>query len=148
MRDALGGTVNLVIIVMFIVIALSYMAFNVNYMKAYRMKNKIVDSYNDFDGQCDSNCIAEIQEYASEIGYHPQQVACPEGYNPNNVFTYCTQEVNRSIDGVEPVEMRYYRIATKIDFDFPIIRNILGNLNYFWIKGDTKVYKIENNIEE
>ena len=142
MRDALGGTVNLVIIVMFIVIALSYMAFNVNYMKAYRMKNKIVDSYNDFDGQCDSNCIAEIKEYASVIGYHPQQVACPEGYKPNDDFRYCIQEVTRSIDGVEPVEMRYYKIATKIDFDFPIIRNILGNLNYFWIKGDTKVYKI------
>lgn len=143
MRDALGGTVNLVIIVMFIVIVLSYMAFNVNYVKAYRMKNKIIDTYNDFDGECQSGCRAEIDEYAAEIGYRPQKIACPEGYNADENFRYCKQEITRSIAGVEPVTMRYYRIATKIDFDFPIIRNILGNLNYFWVKGDTKVYKDE-----
>ena len=32
MRDAMGGTVTLVIIVVFIVVALGYMAFNVNYV--------------------------------------------------------------------------------------------------------------------
>ena len=46
MRDALGGTVVLVIIVVFIVIVSGYMAFNVNYTKAFRIKNKIVDNYN------------------------------------------------------------------------------------------------------
>ena len=47
MRDALGGTVTLVIIVVFIVIALGYMAFNVNYTKAFRMKDKIITLYDD-----------------------------------------------------------------------------------------------------
>ena len=42
MRDSLGGAVNIIIIVVFIVIALGYMAFNVNYTKAFRMKNKII----------------------------------------------------------------------------------------------------------
>jgi hypothetical protein len=42
MRDAMGGSVALVIIVVFIVIALGYMAFNVNYTKAFNMKNKII----------------------------------------------------------------------------------------------------------
>ena len=42
MRDALGGSVTIVIIVVFIVIVLGYLAFNVNYTKAFRMKDKII----------------------------------------------------------------------------------------------------------
>ena len=45
MRDALGGTVNVVIIVMFIVIALGYITFNINYTKAFRVNDKIVSLY-------------------------------------------------------------------------------------------------------
>ena len=49
MRDAIGGAVNIVIIVVFIVIVLAYLAFNVNYTKASRMKNKIIATYEDYD---------------------------------------------------------------------------------------------------
>ena len=56
MRDAMGGTVVLVIIVVFIVVTLGYMAFNVNYTKAFRMKNKIISVYEDYKGDCQSDC--------------------------------------------------------------------------------------------
>ena len=42
MRDALGGIVNITIIVVFLVIVSGYLAFNVNYTKAFRVKNKII----------------------------------------------------------------------------------------------------------
>ena len=45
MRDSIGGSVVLIIIVVFIVVALGYMAFNVNYTKAFRMKNKVIAVY-------------------------------------------------------------------------------------------------------
>ena len=50
MRDAFGGAVNIYIIVVFIVFALGYMAFNVNYTKAFRMKDKIVALYEKYNG--------------------------------------------------------------------------------------------------
>ena len=52
MRDSLGGAVNVFIIVIFIVFALGYMAYNVNYTKAFRMKNKIVFTYEKYKGKC------------------------------------------------------------------------------------------------
>ncbi|MBO4731371.1 MAG: hypothetical protein J5597_01005 [Spirochaetaceae bacterium] len=63
MRDAMGGSVALVIIVVFIVIALGYMAFNVNYTKAFRMKNKIISVYEKYEGKCEENCEKEIKDY-------------------------------------------------------------------------------------
>ena len=42
MRDAFGGLMNMVIIVVFLVLVSGYLAFNVNYTKAFRVKNKII----------------------------------------------------------------------------------------------------------
>lgn len=42
MRDAIGGVVNIQIILVFIVIVSGYLAFSVNYTKAFRVKNKII----------------------------------------------------------------------------------------------------------
>ena len=71
MNESLGGLVNIVIISVFIVIAMGYIAFNVNYTKAFRMKDKIITVYDKYDGNCDINspCSDEIKEYAREIGY-------------------------------------------------------------------------------
>ena len=41
MRDAFGGVANLVIIVVFLVLVSGYLAFNVNYTKAFRVKIKL-----------------------------------------------------------------------------------------------------------
>ena len=42
MRDAFGGLMNMVIIIVFLVLVSGYLAFNVNYTKAFRVKNKII----------------------------------------------------------------------------------------------------------
>ena len=47
MRDGIGSVVMITIIIVFIVAASSYLAFNVNYTKAFRMKNKIISIYED-----------------------------------------------------------------------------------------------------
>ena len=52
MRDGIGSTVMITIIIAFIVCASSYLAYNVNYTKAFRMKNKIISVYEDYNGVC------------------------------------------------------------------------------------------------
>ena len=51
MRDSIGGTVILVIIMVFMVFAIAYLAYNVNYQKAFRMKNKIISIYEKYNGK-------------------------------------------------------------------------------------------------
>ncbi len=145
MRDAMGGTVALVIIVVFIVIALGYMAFNVNYTKAFRMKNKIISVYEDYDGNCLGECRNAIKSYAKTLGYSTgNNMSCPNGYY-NSDDLYCYKKVdasNKSIDGIvdDAKSKSYYRIITKINVEIPIINNIL-DLRVFYITGDTKSFE-------
>lgn len=150
MRDAMGGTVALVIIVVFIVIALGYMAFNVNYTKAFRMKNKIISVYEDFNGDCEKNsksaCNTQITKYAESLGYSTgDALTCPSGYTMSSTKLYCSQriEVTPNVDDdiiVDDSTKYYYKILTKINIEVPIINNAL-DLKAFQITGDTKSFK-------
>lgn len=149
MRDAMGGTVALVIIVIFIVFALGYMAFNVNYTKAFRMKNKIIATYEDYDGVCLGDCNRVIKEYANTIGYsNDNSLVCDNGYQKDDYNLYCYKEVfeneSNDTDGIvdEDVKKHYYKIITRIRVEVPIINNIL-NLSAFQITGDTKSFVIK-----
>jgi len=142
-RDALGGTVTLVIIVVFIVIVLSYLAFNVNYTKAFRMKDKIIAYYDDYNGDCNDACLNKIAAYADSIGYVSDN-RCPDGYEQNGYFCYqdIVVEGGRAegyYGGADKVH--YYKIVTRINLNIPFITSTFG-FNIFNIYGSTKTYKI------
>ena len=77
MRDAMGGVVNLVIIVVFMVIVSGYLAFNVSYTRAFRVKNKIISTYEQYSGNCESNsspCMTQIMKYMQDnVAWKPLQ---------------------------------------------------------------------------
>lgn len=140
MRDALGGTVVITIIVIFIVFVSAYLAFNVNYTKAFKMKNKIISTYEEYNGKCETDCKTKIKEYAESIGYKPK-LNCG-GYDRDSNGLYCFKEmfVNKDNRSCDEGLKSYYKIQTKIDIRIPIVDNILG-LQVFAISGDTKVFE-------
>ena len=142
MRDAIGGSVTIVIIVVFIVFALGYMAFNVNYTKAFRMKDKIITVYDDYNGECNNDCEKEISEYAKKIGYSAGVgtggvMNCVDGTPRLNL--YCEDKINK-IDKHDGSSSWYYHISTKINMEIPAFKNIL-NFRIFYIFGTTETYK-------
>ena len=150
MRDSLGGTVVLVIIVVFIAIVSAYLAFNVNYMKAFNMKNKIIEYYNWYEGDCSKTCQDKIREYAKTIGYNPpSKLTCPsgmvraEGGKNSTIYCYSEHKVPRSSASVnisDDIKDRYYySIATTIDIRIPIVQNVFG-YNLLSVSGDTKPF--------
>ena len=153
MRDAIGGAVNIVIIVAFIVIVLAYLAFNVNYTKASRMKNKIIATYEDYNGVCNNKCKAVIKEYAKEIGYSVGNgFKCPPltseeevSWKKDTYGNYCYRaiSVHKHNDGDEVISdlgtRYYYDIATRINIEIPIIQNIF-DFQLFWVSGNTKIF--------
>ena len=150
MRDAIGGAVNIVIIVAFIVIVLAYLAFNVNYTKASRMKNKIIATYEDYNGVCNSECNGKINDYAKEVGYSIDGgKSCPAGFDKDtDYYNYCYREVlvqKHAADDkvISDLGTRYYYdIATRINIEIPIIQNIF-DFQLFWVSGNTKVFIIK-----
>ena len=153
MRDALGGTVSLVIISVFIVIAMGYMAFNVNYTKAFRMKDKIISLYEDYEGKCDQACKDAIKDYARTLGYSTDNnLQCDHlgaGWTQGIPDLYCAKEIMVDNMGTndgdvirDTMNKHYFKIVTRINLNIPIISNIF-DFNFFYIKGDTKSFEKE-----
>lgn len=147
MRDAFGGVVNLVIIVVFLVLVSGYLAFNVNYTKAFRVKNKIISTFEQYEGNCQSSttevntCNGEIVAYMKRIGYSAPDFNLtgePDNYDKCH-YGYCYKkiEVPKDSDSVDTETKVYYKIATQINIDIPIINKILPGLKIFQVTGDT-----------
>lgn len=154
MSDSVGGVVTMGWILIFIAVVAGYMAFNVNYTKAFRMKNKIIDCYNKYGDDCVrvSEYRTELVDYAKSIGYHPRDnFICPSSYESgsisngkiDNYFCYYEYEKIRNSsdpDIVEEEEYHYYKIVTKVDIDIPIVQNMF-ELRFLTVYGDTKTFK-------
>ena len=156
MNEGVGSVTILVVIAVFIAIVAAYLAYNVNYTKAFRMKNKIVSLYEEYEGQCTSECQGKIRDYARDIGYNPYgSLRCQDtDVQPIGLSMSSVQEVNglyceykiqvqksKPSDDVfvDSVDQYYYRILTRIDIQIPIIQNVL-NLRILNVTGDTKVF--------
>lgn len=142
MRDAFGGVTNLVIIVVFLVLVSGYLAFNVNYTKAFRVKNKIISVFEQYEGDCDRNevventCNGEILAYMNGIGYSaPYFDLTKQGYTCR--YGYCFKEVPIN-NATDTKQKSYFKIVTQISIDIPIINRILPGLRVFQVSGDTK----------
>lgn len=140
MRDATGGAVNIFIIVVFIVFALGYMAFNVNYTKAFRMKDKVISAYEKYDGNCSGNCITELTNYARSIGYQPDTITCPTGGKVKE-NGYCVL-LTKQESFTDRKTKCYYRIITKVNIEVPIIQYVT-TISAFHVSGDTKAIEID-----
>jgi len=148
MRDALGGTVNVVIIVMFIVIALGYITFNINYTKAFRVNDKIVSLYEQYKGNClgNSSCAKQISQYAKDLGYQTDlNFSCPSGFSKKQNI-YCLKEVGvksrSNASYVNEINSKYFIIVTKTKFSIPVINYFL-DLEVFSVRGSTKTIIIK-----
>ncbi len=152
MRDAFGGLMNMVIIVVFLVLVSGYLAFNVNYTKAFRVKNKIITTIEQYEGNCESGsaCDDKILEYMRQIGYNTDanfkipDYQCQSGYCIKK--ENAAQEVKDSVaksGGKEPNDLEnkvYYRVTTVIVIDIPIINKIMPQLKLFQVSGTTSQF--------
>lgn len=139
MRDAFGGVANLVIIVVFLVLVSGYLAFNVNYTKAFRVKNKIISTYEQYEGNCGTRagdpCHDQITDYMKQLGYDAPSFKLDE-YNCQN--GYCIKQIDITPSGSDTKKRAYFKVVTQINIDIPIINKILPGLKIFQVSGDTK----------
>lgn len=156
MRDAFGGLLNIVIIVVFMTLVSGYLAFNVSYAKAFKVKNKIISSYENYNGNCDflnptNTCYNAVNEYEQSIGYQANinlskdaicSKAATAGYDDcdcNQALGFCWLEARKEVkDGITTVKYKSFRIVTQVYIDLPIINRLLPNLSIFQVTGDTK----------
>lgn len=146
MRDAFGGIVNISMIVVFLVVVSGYLAFNVTYTKAFRMKNKIITTLEQYEG-CqqgtnEETCVGILEDYANSIGYvTPNKNYCTKD---DGEWTKCTnkyawKEMQSGTGGDNT--KHYYNVRTIISIQIPIIEKIMSNMDVFYLNGSTKLMR-------
>ena len=158
MRDAVGGIVNISLIATFIAIISGYLAFNVSYTKAFRMKNRVITTIEQYDGVCDEKCMDDIKTYANKIGYkmpEGQQASCDdsddlEANTVDTKYNVCEPNIGYKAEAISAGETgetedtfsypkRYFRVTTHIIIDIPVLNRVMPNLHILDVTGNTKI---------
>ena len=152
MRESIGGGWMLGLVVVFIAIFSGYLAVSINYTKAFKVKNRIINLIEENEGfrGCTGtidNCINtnrniptewKVYQYLQQIGYSSSVTCASEdstnGTNSTQDYGYCVKKVCAGSGA-------YYKVKTFIKLELPII-----NLNIkVPISGETKVLYYTND---
>ena len=141
MRDAFGGTFMIKLMLIFLAIYIAFIAVALNYAKAFRVKNKIIDIIEQNEGIDDYNdtngVLGDINTYLGQVSYYVL-LDNVEASNTENDHCYqrgyCIEE--HSIKEND-IDTKYYKVTTYIRINFPFF-----GLNFtIPVQGETR--KIE-----
>ena len=136
MRDAFGGAFMIKLFLVFILIYVCFIALALNYAKAFKVKNKIIDYLETNEVILESNTPAYIKSAMEEfidnelikgMSYYgnvkctndTKEVYCSRGIRITNEVTPYTQ---KNVSGV------YYKVQTSFGWQFKAL-NLLFELN-------------------
>lgn len=124
MREAMGSTLLIKILLIFLGIYIAFLAIAVNYSQSFRVKNKIVSIIEEYEGYPGHNNEVKkiIDNFLAGVGYAPGRMK-----NKDGDYNIVAMSTDRGT---------YYVVTTYIVFDFPLVKDALK----FPIKGETRVF--------
>ena len=149
MRGALGNTLLLNIIIIFVSIIVIFFVSMLAYSKAYRAKNRIVEvieKYGEYNSDAEAEIITSLTEMGYQLGSCDKKGKLKGNFIDNNTgYKYCIEEIfltesnkktdNEEIDSTDSNEetvdkrtskgARYYKVTTNVQFYFPSRTSIL-----------------------
>ena len=141
MKAATGNAMLMNIIIVFLVIVMALLVTSISYTKAFRIKNRIVDIIEYYDGNFNdvgtkANITNEINNSLSRGGYRLSgSKKCKEIDNKKAIelasnYQVCIYEYDDSTRG------KYYKVIAYMYFDVPVVGGILN----IPVSGETKVF--------
>ena len=128
MKESVGATFLLKIVMTFIIIYACFLSIAINYATAFKTKNELISIIEKYEGIVKS--LDEIKEYIQTVKYNNTSVKNinVSECNPKE-NGYCIIPQTAKNGGI------YYKVKVYVKFDFPIV----GNLILFPIVGETKI---------
>ena len=137
----------------FITVISGYLAFTISYSKAFKVKNKIISTLEQYQHYNDES-ERIIKQYINDIGYNTKNAVnnvnagLPSGWDKgkdcNMDDGYCvkwTQDTEGSSAGIPK---GYYSVITFVNVDIPIFNKFLPYLSFFQTQGDTMTINATN----
>ena len=154
MRESIGGSWLLGFVVLFIVLFSAYLAYSINYTKAFKTKNYIINTIEENEGFSKYNgstisaetddALKECRETECKVYYYLRNAGTAtttidsskcEDAGDYNEGGYCVRKINTTNGGA------YYKVTTFINIEIPLIWKTFT----IPIKGETKViYNVQD----
>ena len=163
MRDAIGGVFTLQIILVFVLLINGYMAYSVNYTRAFRVKNEIINIIEQKEGftEGEKGAKGEITALVKRAGYGLSAVQQQAVRSKNNVDGWycngsegycvkCTDNTGNNKLNSDDASYRgvYYSVKTYVNMDIPILNRIFTGLpDMLSANGDTKTVYAKNGCK-
>lgn len=148
MKEAIGQAFSLEFIIVFMLILNGYLAFSVNYTKAFRVKNEIRSIIQKNEGLTE-DAMDDISDYMTKVNYN-QNKYYNDWCKDNHLYT-CTDKSGRSfcvdIATSDKYGTRngkniaaYYTVYTFVDIHIPILERFLPYAGgIFSVTGETSL---------
>ena len=163
MKNSIGGIPALVLVMFFIVVISGYIAFTINYSKAFKVNSKIIDTIETIAENTNvvqngginaafmGNLNSQIQPYLTEVGYSASteqaaKVCKSTGQTIDEDNDFAPVSSGNSVWCIKPVFSTedkktgtvYFEVKTFISVDIPILNKVLLGNRFFQVNGATK----------
>lgn len=150
MKEAIGQTFSLEFIIVFLLLLNGYMAFNVNYTKAFRVKNEIRSIIQKNEGLT-KEAMKDIDDYMQKVNYTQSEGFTDWCSKDGRDLYVCTTPSNRKfcMDVVTSDKYgtrdghniaAYYTVYTFVDINIPLINRIYDTIGgIFAVTGETSL---------
>lgn len=146
MKEAVGGTFMIYVLLIFLAVYITFVAVALNYAKAFRVKNSVIDIIEQNEGMDDSDFASregninsgvtgqinsKLRDYNYRIVLSSNEVTKYCG-SDNNKFElgYCITRKNNNLD------KEYYQVVTFVQIKFPFWDDLNITVP---IRGETRV---------
>lgn len=144
MREAIGNSFVLNFIITFIILFILIFVGTTTYTKAFKVKNKIVDTIENYDGdiangnRLNSSVQDEINEKLGQIGYRiePNSQCKTDGRFSRGTLLSKTSNYRYCVYRFTTNKGNYYGVVAYIYLEIPII----GFKLEFPVYGETKIF--------
>ena len=128
MKESIGYTVTLNIVIVFIVVVFAFLSATIVYFKSNKISNVVMNSIEKYEGY-NSLSIKDINAQMEALGYNESKITCKQEDNNGcllqdsanaGIKGYCVYGCNLND------EYYYYRVRTNMSIDIPIINDLLN----------------------
>ena len=134
MKESVGYTVSLNIVITFIIIVFAFLSAALVYFKSNKVSNVITESIEKYEGY-NATVKSEIGLRLSSLGYNKSSVNCANYRNRISASENCGDSLTDGSEGycvymcsekVNDECYYYYKISTNMLLNIPIINNLLN----------------------
>ena len=129
MREAFGGAFTIKLMLIFLAIYIAFIAVALNYAKAFRVKNKIIDIIEQNEGidsyidTKEGSVIGDINSYLNTVSYYVN-LANIKNNNTENINCYdrgyCIEETTAPV--TDGIKSKYFKVTTYININFAFFK--------------------------